>query len=408
MMQFAKGPQRDSMEVEKEGDESQLMGCAPYLQIFKAGKLVFTTAATLHVQQTEEELPFVQVMDGTVPFNIDEVIQGDILIRCRHLTFNKQRVSMFRAAFHTGYVPPNVLRLTKSQLDGACTDKRFSDDYFVDLIFEKVDAETATKHLEEQQQEEEAATADEGENEKKGRSPIVKASSFDTMLHGDSRFWDVITSRRREQVKQKNEDPMWGKTIGRRRGEPAKKQQEGNEQDPQNDSVKKERTSLETFSIGNEFDFLPGSPVPVPRETTEPTKDDLMDALNALDDDEGPSSPTNTETEEIVFDTSGEAGSSDDKKDLIQEIPASVPSSEAQGVTDDFRQDSQPKDSKVSETAKEPTSAPSQASSDDNALEEIDDMDALLAAADEDLGDIDLGDFDVDDDLEDLENFLKT
>lgn len=133
-----------------------------------------------------------------------------------------------------------------------------------------------------------------------------------------------------------------------------------------------------------------------------------MDALNALDDDEGPSSPTNTETEEIVFDTSGEAGSSDDKKDLIQEIPASVPSSEAQGVTDDFRQDSQPKDSKVSETAKEPTPAPSQASSDDNALEEIDDMDALLAAADEDLGDIDLGDFDVDDDLEDLENFLKT
>jgi tensin len=77
--------------MKKEGenvDEAQLMGCAPYLQIFKAGKLVFTTAATLHVQQSEEELPFVQVMDGTVPFNIDQLIQGDILIRCRHLTFN--------------------------------------------------------------------------------------------------------------------------------------------------------------------------------------------------------------------------------------------------------------------------------------------------------------------------------
>jgi hypothetical protein len=37
-------------------------------------------------------------------------------------------------------------------------------------------------------------------------------------------------------------------------------------------------------------------------------------------------------------------------------------------------------------------------------------MDALLASADEDFGDMDLGDFDVDedDDLEDLENFLKT
>ena len=35
-------------------------------------------------------------------------------------------------------------------------------------------------------------------------------------------------------------------------------------------------------------------------------------------------------------------------------------------------------------------------------------MDALLASADEDLGDMDLGDFDMDDDLEDLENMLKT
>ena len=78
------------------------MGCAPYLQIFKAGTLIYTSAATLHVQQSEEELPFVQVMDGTVPFNIGQIVQGDILIRCRHLTFNKKRVSMFRAAFHTG------------------------------------------------------------------------------------------------------------------------------------------------------------------------------------------------------------------------------------------------------------------------------------------------------------------
>lgn len=33
---------------------------------------------------------------------------------------------MFRAAFHTGYVPSGVLRLTKHQLDGACADDRFS------------------------------------------------------------------------------------------------------------------------------------------------------------------------------------------------------------------------------------------------------------------------------------------
>jgi len=61
--------------------------------------------------------------------------QGDVLVRCRHLTAKGARVSMFRAAFHTGYVPCGVLRLSKAQLDGACADDRFDDDFFVDLIF---------------------------------------------------------------------------------------------------------------------------------------------------------------------------------------------------------------------------------------------------------------------------------
>ena len=34
---------------------------------------------------------------------------------------------MFRAAFHTGYVPCGVLRLGKAQLDGACVDSRFDE-----------------------------------------------------------------------------------------------------------------------------------------------------------------------------------------------------------------------------------------------------------------------------------------
>jgi tensin len=50
---------------------------------------------------------------------------------------------MFRAAFHTGYVPCGVLRLTKVQLDGANTDPRFADDFFVDLIFAPIEAAAA-------------------------------------------------------------------------------------------------------------------------------------------------------------------------------------------------------------------------------------------------------------------------
>jgi tensin len=144
-----------SKDADKQGgasDEQQAlrMGCAPYLQIFKAGELLHTAPASLGYAEKEKdpnELPFCQVADGTVSFHVNAMVQGDVLIRCRHLTRNRQRVSMFRAALHTGYVPPKVMRLTKSQLDGACADPRFADDFFVDLIFEPVDAEAAGAFL---------------------------------------------------------------------------------------------------------------------------------------------------------------------------------------------------------------------------------------------------------------------
>ena len=44
----------------------------------------------------------------------------------------------------------------------------------------------------------------------------------------------------------------------------------------------------------------------------------------------------------------------------------------------------------------------------DNLLNEGEEIDALLASAEEDFEGLDLADFDDDDDLEDLENMLKT
>lgn len=100
------------------------MGCAPYLvsytsfgalgtkygglcsnfvhskQIFKAGKLIYTTAATVKPDQQLEDLPFVKASDGAIPFNdINLTLSGDILVRARHLTSDNKRVSMFRWVF---------------------------------------------------------------------------------------------------------------------------------------------------------------------------------------------------------------------------------------------------------------------------------------------------------------------
>jgi hypothetical protein len=385
---------------------------------------VFTTAATLHYSQDDEELPFVQVMDGSVPFNVDQIIQGDILIRCRHLTFSKQRVSMFRSAFHTGYVPPNVMRLTKSQLDGACSDKRFPDDFFLDLIFEKVDVETAQKLLEDQQEEAEASRELEVQEEKieEGvKKPVVKASSYDSMLHGDTRFWETIAKRRKEQVAQKNDDPMFGPSIGRRRGV-SKANMTTTGADGKaggtdaNGPPNNERTHMESFSIGNEFDFLPQeiSPTPAPTEAKEQEKDSLMEALMALDEDEGGSTLEDLGTEEIVFDHDAVAPivqpstSQPEYSDPWSEIPASAPTTggdEQQPPADLIAASTS--DITTTNMAPANESTPPANVGDGVDAAGSDDIDALLASADEDLGDIDLSAFDDDDDLDDLENMLK-
>jgi len=401
---FAKGPLKETVQVEQNDgsgkskvDEQQLMGCAPYLQIFKGGKLLHTSAASLHVQQSEEELPFVQVMDGTVPFNINQIIQGDILIRCRHLTFGTKRVSMFRAGFHTGYAPPNVLRLTKTQLDGACHDRRYPDDFFLDLIFEKVDADDIVTIDKEREKEKLNRTdnVDDSNNEKRKR-PVVKASDVDSMMQGDSRFWDVIASKKLEHVKQANGDPFWGPTVGRRRGDSTKGTEKGKNEKSDNEVPTKGRNQLETFSIGNEFDFLP---VTDTGKTKEPPKrDSLMDALNALDEEEGPGLGN---AEEIVFDTLDPSLKIDPPKPIFNDhTDAAIADCGNEQIDEGEIEKS--KDTTVMPTPPENSAAVEEFLNDEEAI------DALLASADDDFGDLDLADFDDDNDLEDLENMLKT
>ena len=54
---------------------------------------------------------------------------------------------MFKAAFHTGYVRSHVMILTKGQLDSACDDERFDDNFFLELIFEARDEVTIAPGL---------------------------------------------------------------------------------------------------------------------------------------------------------------------------------------------------------------------------------------------------------------------
>jgi tensin len=216
------------------GEDSQ--GCCPYLQLFKGGKLISTSVPVNENDvKTKAEgnnkalLQWSKASDGCVSFNVDCALQGDILLRARHASNTGQRISMFRAAFHTGYVPAGVLRLTKEWLDGAADSSRFSDDFFIDLIFAPMGVrlpgdEDGSSDISPP----ESGGKDDGERgglKAPGGGPppppgklgvvaapsdsglLIDASSadrYEQTLHNDSRFWEAVGARKNKAKSRKS------------------------------------------------------------------------------------------------------------------------------------------------------------------------------------------------------------
>jgi hypothetical protein len=187
------------------GEENN--GCCPYIQLFKSGKLIATAAPSLNDvygaasghPSPKLQLKWVQVSEGSVSFNMDCAVQGDILLRCRHADSSGARVSMFRAAFHTGYVPCGVLRLTKAQLDGASSDARFDEEFFIDLIFAPIEKATAVSSSSGSSGQVVGVPSDSG--------LIIDATStdrYELSLHRDSKFWEAVSARKARSKKRRS------------------------------------------------------------------------------------------------------------------------------------------------------------------------------------------------------------
>lgn len=90
-----------------------------------------------------------------------------------------------------------MLRLTKAQLDGACSDDRFDEDFFIDLIFapvEKMHSKTSVGGGGAS-----SVPTDSG--------LLIDASSSDTYeqsLHRDTRFWDAVSARKIKSKKRRS------------------------------------------------------------------------------------------------------------------------------------------------------------------------------------------------------------
>ncbi len=186
---------------EFSSENGLLKGCCPYIQLFKNGKLIATAAAYSENTKISEEdlgsktsstnklqLRWVNDSDGTASFRIDCPVQGDILLRCRHASVSGNRMSMFRAAFHTGYITGGVLRLTKVQLDGTSCDSRYSEDFFIDLIFAPLNS----------------SGNDNSRNNAEILPEAAEADKYENSIHKDARFWESVASRKVKSKKRKS------------------------------------------------------------------------------------------------------------------------------------------------------------------------------------------------------------
>jgi len=75
--------------------------------------------------------------DGSVIYELNALVRGDIVIRCSYITMMLRRESpLLRASFHTAFLDDsNTLSFSKSEIDLASSDDRFSNDFQMILYF---------------------------------------------------------------------------------------------------------------------------------------------------------------------------------------------------------------------------------------------------------------------------------
>ena len=297
----------------EDGEGDQLVGCAPYLQLFKAGKLLRTSCLPFANDQDKSKIPWCvssQASNGLnnkkqqLVFHMDAAIQGDVFLRCRHMSSEGRRISMFRVALHTGYiVAPKVLRIKKSEIDGACGDSRIPSDFYIDLVFETCDADTASKFLNEEQiesngtsKEPSADTEDSKaeESAKASSAVITPKCPYDAMLYDDDRVWVSISNRQKaitsfsEMSAKKDTEKSVGSIIGRVRDFSQKESESGDNKVDGQENKGTKLSGMDAFSIGGlagynfEDSKVESSDLPAPPRQQE--RDELLEALNAIEE----------------------------------------------------------------------------------------------------------------------------
>jgi len=108
----------------------------PFLEVRNKGELVFSS---FKGDKGDVWPSSYSRNDAYVSFQLpgDLVVDGDVILEVRHVYLNGKQEAALQMAFHTAFLPGG-LQLGKSELDGASSDQRFSDEFFVDLLFQEI------------------------------------------------------------------------------------------------------------------------------------------------------------------------------------------------------------------------------------------------------------------------------
>lgn len=121
------------------------------------------------------------------------------------------------------YVPCGVLRLTKAQLDGASSDVRFDEDFFIDLIFAPVGVGVKEGNNKSSSNgsssDSSSGTSNNDNNIGNNATPTATSPStftdsgllidptstdkYEESLHRDDTFWEAIKARKTKNKKRK-------------------------------------------------------------------------------------------------------------------------------------------------------------------------------------------------------------
>ena len=109
----------------------------PYIQLFKGTNMIFSSGSE-YLLPSPSQIYSYYPSDLSISFDLSTEVEADVLLRCRHLSRDGTRQTLFRVVFHTAFVTDGLLRLQKQDLDYACNDERIPSDLLIDLFFSSV------------------------------------------------------------------------------------------------------------------------------------------------------------------------------------------------------------------------------------------------------------------------------